>query len=704
MIALSGHPNTGKSTLFNRLTGARQKVANFHGVTVEKKEGGFTYEGEAFRIVDLPGMYSLEPSSLDEEIASSFVLGTLKNNPPPTCIALVLNSNTLERGLFLVSQFTDVSTPVVVILNMVDQLRKSGKSIDIEKLSQKLGVPVVGTVASSGEGINAVLSALKSQSRCLPAHEISDMAPSLKADIQACVDELRTQLGVHAHTTFWAKQLIADIAKNGKPREGFYPFDPLALESVRTWSEKRSTLKSAWSAMVHARHTWARSLAHEVISTIPAPVKRTPQDVTDAIDKVTLHPIAGPLIFLGVMGCIFQAVYTWAVPLMDMIDAGVGLFSDTLASFLPEGLIQSFVVDGLISGVGNVLIFVPQIMILFGLITILEDSGYLARASFLLDRLLVKTGLSGKSFIPLLSSFACAVPGIMATRHIENRKERLMTIMIAPLMTCSARLPVYALFVGAFIPSVLIAGIFNLQGLVFLGLYLLGITGAVAVAFAMKKTLRQGGSSFFVVELPLYSMPGLKTVFRVMVQRGKIFIFKAGKIIMLCTVVLWFLAAFPRNEALKADLAAQGWEDNAIQAEVLRQSAIGHMGRALEPIIAPLGFDWKMGVGLISSFAAREVMVSTMATLYSMGDADEESVSLRQALREDTYPDGRPVFSVAVALSLLVFFVFAMQCMSTLAIVKRETNSWTIPTLMFVYMTLLAYGASFLTYQLLTVS
>jgi ferrous iron transport protein B len=636
LIALSGQPNTGKSTVFNQLTGVRQKIANFPGVTVEKKEGVYFVDGQSCTVVDLPGLYSLDPRSIDETIAADFVLGKTPNQPTPDCVAIVANAYTLEKGLYFISQFQGKNIPVVLVVNMLDTVQRSGIKIDLEALSEILDVPVIGTIASKGIGIDQLKKSLLSEAR--------------PVNIKAAAGQNRNI--------------------------------------------------SAFPTTVHERHKWANDVLKKVTHALSQKKIKTPQMWTDVLDRFALNPVMGPLIFLVIMSALFQSIFTWAVPLMDVIDTFVGWVGSGVVTVLPSGLLQSFIVDGLIAGMGNVIIFVPQIMILFGFLTILEDSGYLSRASFLLDRILVKTGLSGKSFIPLLSSFACAIPGIMAARHIDDRKERLMTIMVAPLMTCSARLPVYALLIAAFIPTITIAGIFNLQGMVFLGLYLMGIVGAAFSAWVMKKVWLKKHNSFYVSELPLYQMPNWKNVFNVMIQRGKVFTLKAGKIILICTMALWVLATFPRNQEMQDNLALQGLSGAEIQAETLKHSTIGKLGKAIEPVIAPLGFDWKMGIGLISSFAAREVVVSTMGTLYSMADADETSVSLKDAMRKDTYPDGRPVFNVAVALSLLMFYVFAMQCMSTLAITRRETNSWKIPTLMFTYMLVLAYGASWVTYNL----
>jgi len=689
VIALSGQPNTGKSTLFNQLTGARQKVANFPGVTVEKKEGFFSAEGKLCQIVDLPGLYSLDSTSLDEHIASSFVLGTLPGVAAPERIAIVINSLTLERGLYLISQFQDLDIPVVVVLNMMDTAQKSGRQIDLQKLSKVLNVPVVATVASRGEGVAELKQTLVTDTNPVQLSQWPDLPKAVQKvlnKVEVAIEKQGPQL---KHRRYWARQVIAHYARYGKLNPEKFPFDVYQPALVNTLEIHTLVLKNAWEILSQQRHTWAQTITDLVVKTMSVKKKNTPQAVTNAIDAVVLNPWAGPLIFLFVMGALFQSIFTWAVPVMDLIAAGVGWVGQMISAVVPSGLLQSFLVDGVVAGAGNVFIFLPQIMMLFGIITILEDSGYLSRASFLLDRLLVRTGMSGKGFIPLLSSFACAIPGIMATRSIEDRKERLITIMVAPLMTCSARLPVYALLIAAFIPAITIGGILNLQGLTFLALYVLGIVGAGFAAWVMKRVWMKKNKSFYVAELPLYRMPNWKNVLHVMIQRGKIFILKAGKIILFCTVVLWFLAAFPRHE-------------NLPQGEALKQSYIGQLGHVIEPVIQPLGFDWKIGIGLISAFAAREVMVSTMGTLYSMSDVDETSVSLKSAMQRDQHPDGRPVFTLAVAMSLLVFFVFAMQCMSTLAITRRETNSWKIPVVMFTYMLVLAYAASWATYVTVT--
>jgi len=611
-LGLIGSPNSGKTTLFNALTGLRARVGNYPGVTVERREGDAWVEGARLRVIDLPGVYSLAPLSPDEDVVARLLEGRLAGVPPPDGLVLTVDATSLERSLVLVAEVLRLGLPLCLVLTMVDELRARGGSIDLAKLEDALGVPVVGVVGHRGVGLG----------------------------------ELRRLL---PHPERWSRP---PLLPPSEPRE-----------------------RNAWLASVLARVLIAR----------PGPSR-----TTEAIDRVVLHPVAGTLLFAGVMVLFFQLIFAWATPAMDALDTGVGALGETLRAALPAGLVSDFLVDGVLAGVGSVIVFLPQILLLFTLLYLLEDLGYMARAAFVVDRLMGRIGLEGRAFVALLSSYACAVPGIMATRTIPSPRQRLVTILVSPLMTCSARLPVYALLIGAFVPPVTVAGFLGLQGLVLLGLYVLGGTAALGAATVLSRTVGRGDALPFYLELPCYRMPPARLVVSQVWGAARAFLRRAGTIILLVSVVLWFLLHFPRVET------ASGPEGARLALEA---SAAGQLGHALEPAIAPLGFDWKIGVGLVASLAAREVIVATLAQIYAASGPD--GASLREAIRSDVDPrTGRPVFTPATVASLLVFFVFALQCTSTLAIMRRETNSWRWPAFAFGYLLALAWGASFVTHRI----
>jgi ferrous iron transport protein B len=613
-LGLVGSPNSGKTTLFNALTGLRARVGNYPGVTVERREGDALVGGARVRVIDLPGIYSLAPLSPDEAVVARVLGGEIAEVPPPDGLVLTVDACTLERSLLLVAEVLRLGKPVCVALTMVDELRARGGKIDVALLEAALGVPVVGVVGHRGLGLG----------------------------------DLKRLL---VHPDRWSRPPLLPPAE---PRE-----------------------RDAWLASVLAR----------VLVTRPGPSR-----ATEAIDRIVLHPVAGTLLFATVMVLFFQLIFAWATPAMDAIDAGVGAAGATLRGALPPGLATDFLVDGVISGVGSVIVFLPQIVLLFTLLHLLEDLGYMARAAFVVDRLMGRIGLEGRAFVALLSSYACAVPGIMATRTIPSPRQRLVTILVSPLMTCSARLPVYALLIGAFVPATTVAGFLGLQGLVLLGLYLLGATAALAVASLLSRTVGRGDVLPFYLELPPYRVPPLRLLASQVWGAARAFLRRAGTIILLVSIVLWVLLTFPRTPAPVGVPPAEA------ARTALEQSAAGRMGHALEPAIAPLGFDWKIGVGLVASLAAREVIVATLAQIYAT--EGDETASLRDAIRADRDPgSGRPVFAPATVASLLVFFVFALQCTSTLATMWRETNSWRWPAFAFGYLLALAYGASFLTHR-----
>ncbi len=613
-LGLVGSPNSGKTTLFNALTGMRARVGNYPGVTVERREGRCSAGDREVVVVDLPGTYSLDPVSPDEEIVSRVLDGELA--AAPDALIMVADACSLERSLLVLGQLLARKVPSCLVITMLDELHARGGRIDLERLEAALGVPVFGVVGHRGIGMDAVREALAQPER-------------------------------------WSRPPIPP------PRP------------------------------VLERAAWADSVAAAVIEQRPAQ-----HALTEKIDRVVLHPVAGTLLFAAVMVTFFQLIFAWATPAMDAIDAGVGIAANAARAALPPGLPADFVVDALIAGVGAVVIFLPQIVLLFALLALLEDVGYMARAAFVVDRVMGRIGLEGRSFVSLLSSYACAVPGIMATRTIPSPRNRLVTILVAPLMTCSARLPVYALLIGAFVPARNVWGPFGLQGLVLLGLYLMGAVSALGVAAVLKRTVLRGESLPFYMELPSYRMPPFRLVAAQVWQSASAFLRRAGTIILAVSVVLWCLLTFPRSEAPAGASAPE-----AARA-ALENSFAGRAGVALEPLIAPLGFDWKIGVGLLASLAAREVIVATLAQIYATSD---DETSLRAAIRADVDPEtGAPVFTPGTVAALLVFFVFALQCMSTLAIMRRETGSWRWPAFAFGYLLVLAWTASFAAQRLVT--
>ena len=692
VVALAGNPNSGKTSVFNALTGLHRKVGNYPGVTVERVEGRLVLpDGRAARVIDLPGCYSLYPRSADERVARNVLLGLDVRLPRPDCVVAVVDASNLERNLYLATQLFETGTPVVIALNMMDVVRRRGTPIDAAALEAELGVPVVPVVGRTGEGTDALVAAL---ARAGAPGRVWSMSSEGEQALDTLTAAVRAADTVPANAADGEALRLLTSALDD---------DPFL---VRGGPERQRALAAAREELAHAgidreaveaecRYASCSRLADAVRTTPAIPVVRR----SERLDRVLTHRVLGPLLFVVVMGSIFWSVYAGAAPFMDWIEGGTGWLGERVQELLGPGVLVDLLKDGVIAGVGNVLIFLPQICLLFLFLTILEDFGYLARAAFLIDRLMRGAGLSGKSFVPLMSSFACAIPGVMSARTIENRRDRMVTILVAPLMSCSARLPVYALLIGAFIPL-------GYQGLTLLSMYLLSILAALVVALVLRKTLFRGEASTFLLELPSYRMPSARQVLRTVLGRGGVFVRQAGTIILAISIVLWFLAYFPKDDTI-AQQARQRIEAGAEAAEVadweasaqLEQSFAGRLGHAIEPVIAPLGYDWKTGIGLVASFAAREVMVSTLGIVYSVGDADEESAPLRQRLREDRRPDGTPVHTPLTAISLMVFFVLACQCMSTLAVVKRETNSWRWPLFMVAYMTGLAYVASLVVYQ-----
>jgi len=719
LVAIAGGPNCGKSTLFNKLTGLRQKVANYPGVTVEKKGGLCALRsGRVVELLDLPGTYSLRPGSPDEVVVRDVLLGVQADTPLPDLTLLVLDATCLDRQLYLCMQLMEIGRPVIVALNMMDTARDEGLDIDAGLLSRALGAPVVPISARTGSGIAQLRDAMDRE--ILPPRPVTRLLPEPLRDGAERVARVLPLAGPLAALSRFhvAMALLLDEGEDDSLIRAV-PI-PARREVMSVRAELDAGIPE-WRSHEPIGHY------HAIEELIRKATLRVKPEVSlrERIDRVLTHRVLGPLIFVLLMAVVFQSVFMWATPIMNAIDSGVSALGRFIAPALPVGPIRSLVVDGVIAGVGAVVTFVPQIAILFLFISLMEDSGYLARGAFIMDRLMRGVGLSGRAFIPLLSSFACAIPGIMATRTIDNRRDRLTTILIAPFMSCSARLPVYALLIGAFIPNRTV-GFLSLPGLVLFSLYVLGILAAVLVAWALKRTALRGSRPLYVMELPPYRVPSWRSVLITVRDRAGLFVQKAGTVILAVSIVLWFLASYPRNsgqvrplekrlEAVEdgaaqakargsvAEASAKRTEATQLENEIagvsLRDSFAGRAGRLIEPAIAPLGFDWKIGIALLSSFAAREVMVSTMATVYNLGDADQTSVSLREKLRHAENPSGGKAYSPLMAVSLMVFFVLACQCMSTVAVVRRETNSWRWPIFMVVMMNALAWIASFAVYQ-----
>ncbi len=720
LVAIAGGPNCGKSTLFNKLTGLRQKVANYPGVTVEKKAGFCALaSGRTVELLDLPGTYSLRPGSPDEVVVRDVLLGVQAATPLPDLTLLVLDSTCLERQLYLCMQLIEIGRPVIVALNMMDTAREEGLDVDAALLQRAFGAPVIAISARTGSGLAELRDAMDRE--VLAPRVVTRVLPE---PVRAAAERLARTLPqtgpLGALNRFHvAMALLLDEGEDDSLMRAVpHPVRHLAL-SLR---KELDAEVPEWRSHEPIGHYRA---IEDLVRR--ATLRLKPEEsMRERIDRVLTHRVLGPILFVALMAVIFQSMFLWATPIMNAIDAGVSGLGRFLAPMLPAGPIRSLVVDGVIAGVGAVVTFVPQIAILFLFISLMEDSGYLARAAFIMDRLMRGVGLSGRAFIPLLSSFACAIPGIMATRTIDNRRDRLTTILIAPFMSCSARLPVYALLIGAFIPNRAVLGFLSLPGLVLFSLYVMGIVAAVVVAWALKRTALRGARPLYVMELPPYRVPSWRSVLLTVRDRSGLFVQKAGTVILAVSIVLWFLASYPKNAEVKpleqrlqtveqniqaaaargasAEVASKRAEaihlENEIAGVSLRDSFAGQAGRLIEPAIAPLGFDWKIGIALLSSFAAREVMVSTMATVYNLGDADQTSVSLREKLRHAEDPrTGGHAYSPLMAVSLMVFFVLACQCMSTVAVVRRETNSWGWPIFMVVMMNGLAWIASFAVFQ-----
>jgi len=709
-IAVVGNPNTGKSTIFNNLTGLRQKTANYPGVTVERHSGRLRLASGDVELIDVPGAYSLAAFSPDEMVSADVLQGRFANTPKPSAILIVVDAANLRRNLFMATQILELGIPVVIALNMMDLAEKRGITIDIPLLAKQLDTQVVPIVAGYDKGTADIRNALDT---AITRRQASDLR--ITPAIAAAAADLHQQIRQQNQSLTLLEVERAIIDKDGAAEQRFQ--QALGNNAIALLDETRARLAPGGSVAAleaRTRYAWIDQVIKQV--EIRAARKRI---LIDRIDQITSHPLIGALLFFFIMATVFQAVFSWAGPIMDFIDAATASLGSAVAATLPPGALSSLIVDGAIAGVGSVIIFLPQIMILFAFIIFLEDSGYMARAAFLMDRLMRACGLSGQSFIPMLSSFACAVPGIMATRVIPNERDRLATMLAAPFMTCSARLPVYALLIAAFVPDITWLGIINLQGLVLFGLYLLGIVGGIFTALLMKRFALRGPTPTFLIEIPPYRLPNIKSMAIRLLDRGKIFVKRAGTIIFTVAVVIWALVYFPRPTELlqqyeadriaaEASLADDKLEsrlaaiDNSESAALLEQSYLGRAGRALQPLFAPLGWDWKITSAVIASFPAREVVVAVLGTIYAVGnDVDETDKRLLNRLRNAKNPDGTPVFTMGMAIGLMIFYAFCLQCMATVAIMRRETNGWKWPISAWVYMTSLGYLGALLAYQLI---
>ncbi len=698
-IALVGNPNSGKSSLFNSLTGLNQKVGNFPGVTVDKKTGGVLLdENTAAELIDLPGSYSLYPRRSDEWVSYK-VLMNQDQELQPTVTVVVVDASSLRRNLLFASQVIDLKIPVVLALTMMDIARQKEIRVDVKSLERELGVPVVPVNPRKNKGIEelkkAMLQTAKQQYRP-PAFDFiraKELAPAAIAEIKTLFPKLSDYAAIHHlinHESFDFNLTTQQQIENIEKRNNFQHTGVQANEIMQRYQRIKQIMQV----------------------TVAEKTKKEKELFAEKLDKVLLHKIWGYLILLGVLFFLFQSVFWIAEYPMGIIERAFVSIGSFFNSILPAGWFGDLFINGVLPGLSGILVFVPQIMILFGLITILEETGYMARISFLTDKLMRKVGLNGKSVMPMISGFACAVPAIMSVRNIENQKERLLTILITPLMSCSARLPVYTILIALVIPKTYLIGFLSIQGLVMMGLYLFGVLIALAVAWIAKRWIKLKEKSFFILELPYYRPPRWKNVLYTMIEKAKVFVFDAGKVIMVISLLLWVLSSYGPKDQMKTiadkyDALIAKSPANAVLLEKEKQSALlqnsyaGVMGRQIEPVIQPLGYDWKIGIALITSFAAREVFVGTMATLYSVEGGEADQQTLRQKMATVTKPDGSKVYTLATGVSLMLFYLLAMQCMSTLAVVKRETNSWKWPLIQLFYMTSLAYLVSMMAYWLL---
>jgi ferrous iron transport protein B len=687
-IVLAGNPNSGKTTLFNALTGLKQKVGNYPGITVEKKSANINIDGYKSKIIDLPGIYSLYSKSIDEKVAQDVICNSFDNDYADVVVVIADASN-LRRSIFLLTQIIDLKIPVVLALNMIDVASKKGVIINIDQLSSDLGIKVVAINARKSRGLSKLTHAIISEK--IDESEKSKEILNVKDVFGKIIDQVNDIRGVINDYAAFLSLCGYDMSNSIKQK----------IE-ISVLSKKNDVIIERIQAKETVRRY--RNIDKIISNSVKNIEPKGKYKITQIIDDILIHPVLGYVVFLSILFLMFQAVFQWSSYPMDLIDLFFTNVSIWVSNTLPTGIFNDLIVNGILAGIGGIVIFVPQIAFLFAFIAFLEDTGYMARVSFLTDRLLKVVGLNGRSIIPLLSGAACAVPAIMSARTISSWKERIITIMVTPLMSCSARLPVYTLIISMIIPEDMYFGIFNLQGLVLMSFYLLGFVAAILIAFILKFIIKTNEKSFFIMEMPSYKMPDWKTVIYTIIEKVKIFLFDAGKIIIAISVVLWLLSSYGPSENFKEiENKYKGVEGSSdlIASEKLEFSYAGIIGKTIEPVIKPLGFDWKIGISLITSFAAREVFVGTMSTIYSVGDDD--IISIRDRLKNEKNKEtGEAFFTPAVGISLMLFYAFAMQCMSTIAIVYRETNSIKWPLIQFLYLTVLAYLSSFFAFQFLS--
>jgi len=702
-IALIGNPNAGKSSLFNSLTGLNQKTGNFPGVTMEKLTGIWELEPKRpVEILDLPGIYSIYPKSIDEELVIN-ILGDPTHPDFPDMAIVVADASNLKRNLLLFSQVRDLGIPTVLALNMIDVAENEGYVINSIKLARELNVEVAEVNAKKGIGLNGLkLAVIKSLANRYASNDALPLPVSEEViqDVQGAFGEgeiYRSLLWLMEHDRM--KMFSKQQRENLDTIQKKHQFSSKKYQSEETVKRYEQITEVVDRCVINLNRQWDA-----------APVRTW----TDRLDKFFLHPVGGYVFFLAILFVMFQAIFTWATYPMDAIDGGVAMLNDWLKGVLPDSALTALLTDGLIAGIGGVLIFIPQIAFLFLFISLLEETGYMSRVMFIMDKLMRRFGLNGKSVVPLISGVACAVPAIMSTRSIGSWKDRLITILVTPLMSCSARLPIYTVLIALVVPeNKALFGLFNLQGVALFGLYLLGFFMALVSAWVMKVILKAKEKSYFIMELPTYKGPRFKHVALTIWNSVNAFVFEAGKIIVAISIVLWVLASYGPGDKIAQSEARVRQENptlqgvklqNKISAEKLENSYAGHFGHFVEPVIRPLGYDWKIGIALITSFAAREVFVGTMSTIYSMGgEVDDENATIKNRMRAEINPaTGKPMYDAALGFSLLIFYAFAMQCMSTLATTYRETKSWKYPLIQFGYMTALAYLSAFAVYQLLS--
>ncbi len=687
LVVVVGNPNVGKTTLFNRLAGTNARVGNYAGVTVERRPGtlhlGTGADAIEVELLDLPGCYSLSARSAEEQIAINAVLG-LAGNPPPSLALVVVDAGQLIRNLYLVLQLVELEVPLIVALNMMDEVDDEPPSA--AAIAELFGVPVIPTSARQGVGLAEVEARLRAGLRHPPRGRLPlRYPPALERDLAtvaaALPSELRATPGRDRALALWA---LTSIDAHDE-----LDVDP-GLRAACLGVQAAAGDRDLDDEVIATRYAFLDRHAPVLHARVDQHLRK--RRASERIDRVLLHPVWGFAVFLTVMLVLFQSLFSWANPAIAVIEDATAWLQGWMGTHLPEGILTDLLREGVVGGVGNVVVFLPQILLLFFFISLLEDSGYMARIAFLMDRIMKALGLHGRAFVPMLSGFACAVPAILATRTMERQRDRLLTMMVIPLMTCSARLPVYTLIIAALFPPVY--GWVPVQGLLMVAMYVFSIVITLLAAAVLGRTVIQGEHVPLILELPPYRLPDPRSTVRMMFERAGVFLREAGTVILVCTMVLWVLLSFPRAPAHPPGEPAE-----ATRQHTLENSYGGRLGHAIEPALAPLGFDWKIGVGIIGAFAAREVFVSTLGLVYGVGEQDDEAIPLRERIQAERRPDGSPVYTPLVGLSLMVFFALACQCMSTLAVTKRETRSWRWPAFMFVYMTALAWVASFVVYQ-----